>query len=111
MPRKLSKPSTMKEAMLHLVESCEECGSRSISIGTYNIQEGYKQPKGFFAQLGESIVPADPEEYRKLQEERNKKPEIHVEYYCQDCGIEFEQFYDEATVNSFLDYLRSKYDM
>lgn len=111
MPRKLSKPETMKDVMLHLVESCEECGLRNISISTYKFQEGYKKPKGFLAQLGESLVPADPEEYRKVMAERNKKPGIFVDYFCQDCRIEFEQFYDEHTVQRFIEYLKNRFDM
>ena len=100
--RKREKPRSLKQLGKQLVEYCEECGNRGIRISTVRIEEGYQSPGGFFGSLGEILAPTDPDEYKDWKNDRARKPGLEVSYYCTECDMEFEQFYDEPTVITFL---------
>ena len=82
MPRKSGLPSTLKGLFRkELIEYCEECGSKNISVGTFRA------------------------------EVRNQEDGMLIEYFCQRCEIRFEQFYNDRTLKLVAGFLSEKYDV
>lgn len=107
-----NKPTTIKGALKELIDRCEGCGSREFNISTYQYLEGPKK-KGFFATIGEVVVPADPEEYKRYlrKKELENRKGMEIEYYCTKCGDYYTQFYDQKTLNFFLETFKQKYNI
>lgn len=97
-----TRPDTIKGVLKELIDRCEGCGTRKFNITTYKVFEGPKK-KGFFGSLGEALVPADPEEYRRYmrRRERENRSGMEVEYYCTQCEEYYVQFYSRATLDVF----------
>ena len=108
--RKREKPGTVKGILKELIEVCESCGGTRFQVTSYELFEPAGK-KGFLAQLGDSLVPVDPQEYRREMRRRElaDRNGVEVSYFCSDCKTEFVQFYPRSAWNLFVQTWHARY--